>query len=68
MNKVLRIILSPTIGIIVGSFVFMKFMPFGTFDYKRIEFYLCILGAFTLEISLRYILKKYQKNFMSKLK
>jgi uncharacterized membrane protein YgaE (UPF0421/DUF939 family) len=68
MKKAFQLILNPVIGIIIGSIILMKFMPFGTFNYKEIGFYLCIFGAIIMELSLRYVLKKYQKDYMGKVK
>ena len=60
--------LNPIVGIISCSVFYMIFMPFGTFDYKEYGFYLCILGAVIMELVLKWFFKKYQKDYMSKLK
>lgn len=67
-KKLLRIILNPLFGIIVGSVLCMWFMPFGTFNAKEKGFYLSIISAIVMELSLRSTLKKYQKDYMGKIK
>lgn len=50
------------------SLLFMWLMPFGTFDYSAFNFYLCILLAIIIAVITRGFLKKYQKDYMAKVK
>jgi hypothetical protein len=56
------------IGIAFMSIMFMWLMPFGTFNLTQVGFYLCIILAVSLEFSIKFFLKKYQKDYMGKIK
>lgn len=47
-------------SVILMSLVFMWLMPYGSFDPKEIGFYICIVLAILLEISLIWFLKKFR--------
>lgn len=64
----MKIVFSLPFDIIWMSLVFMWLMPFGTFDYLKLEFYLCILQAIIISVITRRLLKKYQKDYMGKIK
>ena len=68
MRYIIKIIFSLPFDIIWMSVLFMWLMPFGTFDYLRLEFYLCILQAIIISVITRVLLKKYQKDYMGKIK
>lgn len=63
-----RIILKPAVGIASLGLMFMWLMPFGTLDFTELGFYICVILAVSLEFSIRATLKKYQKDFLGKLK
>jgi hypothetical protein len=63
-----RILLKPIVGIVSMSVMFMWLMPFGTFDFTKLGFYICIGLAISLEFSIRYTFKKYQKDYLGKIK
>ncbi len=68
MRSITKIIFSLPFDIIWMSVVFMWLMPFGTFDYYQVEFYLCIIQAIIIASVIRLWLKKHQKNYMGKIK
>lgn len=68
MKKLKRILHNQILEIVVMSVVFMWLMPYGTFDYTRYEFYICIMVAVGISVTIRWYLKKYQKDYMGKLK
>jgi hypothetical protein len=63
-----RILLKPIVGIVSMSLMFMWLMPFGTFDFTELGCYICIVLSISLEFSIRAALKKYQQDFLGKLK
>ncbi|MFO7825273.1 MAG: hypothetical protein R6V72_15140 [Cyclobacterium sp.] len=68
MKPIIKVVFSLPFDIVWMSVLFMWLMPFGTFDYLQVEFYLCILQATTVSVITRLLLKKYQKNYMGKIK
>tara|TARA_R110000744_G_scaffold213796_1_gene332701 strand:- start:150 stop:413 length:264 start_codon:yes stop_codon:yes gene_type:complete len=68
MKKLIKIIFSFPFDIIWMSLLFMWLMPFGTFDYSALNFYLCILLSIIIAVITRLLLKKYQKDYMGKVK
>jgi len=50
------------------AILFMWLMPYGTFDYTEIGFYLAIIQAIFISVTTRFLLKKYQKDYMGKIK
>lgn len=60
-KKTSKLALNPIIGIVVWSILYMIFMPFGTFDYTKYEFYRCILQAVLMELGFMWWLKQSQK-------
>tara|TARA_R110000868_G_scaffold238842_1_gene493348 strand:- start:2349 stop:2555 length:207 start_codon:yes stop_codon:yes gene_type:complete len=68
MKKLIKIIFSLPFDMIWMSLLFMWLMPFGTFDYSAFNFYLCILLAIIIAVITRGFLKKYQKDYMAKVK
>ena len=68
MSIIKKIYFSLVFNILLTSVIFMWLMPYGTFDYTRYEFYVCIVAAVGLNLSIRWYLKKYQKDYMGKLK
>ena len=68
MKELLKFIRTPIVGIITNSLLFMWLMPFGTFKYDSMGFYLCIVLAISLEYSIVSVLKKYQKDYLGKIK
>ena len=68
MGILKKIYFSLIFNILLTSVLFMWLMPYGTFDYTRYEFYICIVAAIALNLFIRWYLKKYQKDFMGKLK
>jgi hypothetical protein len=68
MKSIPKIIFSLPFDVIWMSVVFMWLMPFGTFDYSKVEFYLCIIQAIIIAGTIRLLLKKYQKDYMGKIK
>ncbi|EON75083.1 hypothetical protein ADIS_4254 [Lunatimonas lonarensis] len=63
-----RTFLKPIVGIASMSVMFMWLMPSGTFDLTELGFYICIGLAISLEFSIRATLKKYQKDYLDKVK
>ena len=68
MGTLKRIFYNPIVDIALLSALFMWLMPYGTFDYTRYQFYICILIAVFIVVTTSRYLKKYQKDFMGKLK
>lgn len=68
MKSIIKIVFSLPFGIVWMSIVFMWLMPFGTFDYSQVEFYFCIGQATMVSVITRLLLKKYQKDYMGKIK
>jgi|GEM_PF-1820043 hypothetical protein len=68
MKILKKIVFSIYFDIISMAILFMWLMPFGTFDYTEIGFYLAIIQAILISVSTRYFLKKYQKDYMGKIK
>jgi len=62
-----NIFYNPIVDIVLLSAFFMWLMPYGTFDYTRYEFYICILLAVFIVVTTRWCLRKFQKDFMGKL-
>ncbi|WP_209332434.1 hypothetical protein [Lunatimonas salinarum] len=63
-----RILLKPKVGIASMSVMFMWLMPFGTFDFTELGCYICIALAASLEFSIRFALKKFQTDYLDKVK
>ena len=63
-----RTFLKPIVGIASMSIMFLWQMPFGTFDFMELGFYICVFLAVSLEFSIRATLKKYRKDYMDKVK
>ena len=63
MKKTLKILFGLPFDIIWMSILFMWLMPFGTFDYLEIGFYLSIFQAVLITTLTRILLKKYQKDY-----
>jgi len=63
-----KIFYNPIFDIVLLSVFFMWLMPYGTFDYTGYGFYVCILVAVFIVTTTRWYLKKYQKDYMGKLK
>lgn len=68
MRRIIRILFSLPFDIFLMSLLFMWLMPFGTFDYLEIGFYLSILQAILTAVTTRFLLKKYQKDYLGKIK
>jgi len=68
MRYIIKIIFSVPFDIIWMSLLFMWLMPFGTFNYLKLDFYLCIIQAILITVITRVLLKKYQKDYMDKIK
>lgn len=68
MKPIIKVVFSLPFDIVWMSVLFMWLMPFGTFDYLQVEFYLCILQATMVSVITRLLLKKYQKDYMGKIK
>ncbi|WP_073090928.1 hypothetical protein [Cyclobacterium lianum] len=68
MKIISKLLFSLFFDLIWMSLAFMWLMPFGTFDYLHIDFYLCIVLAVFMAVSIRKYLKKYQKGYMEKIK
>jgi hypothetical protein len=68
MSAITKILFSLPFDIVWMSLLFMWLMPFGTFDYSQLEFYLCILQASMVSVLTRLLLKKYQKDYRGKIK
>ena len=68
MRYIIKIIFSVPFDIIWMSLLFMWLMPFGTFKMNQFGFYLSIILAVCLEFSIKFFLKKYQKDYMGKIK
>ena len=64
----LKFLSKNTIGIASMSILFMWLMPFGTFKMNQFGFYRSIILAVCLEFSIKFFLKKYQKDHMGKTK
>ncbi len=67
MKTLKKIYSSPLFDIAWMSVVFMWLMPYGTYEMNKIGFYLSIIQAVFISATIRYGLKKYQKDYMSKL-
>ena len=68
MKSIFKIIFSLKFDVVWMSLLFMWLMPFGTFDYLELNFYLCILLSIVISVITRLLLKKYQKDYMGKIK
>lgn len=68
MKSIIKIVFSLPFDIVWMSIVFMWLMPFGTFDYLQVEFYLCIGQATMVSVITWLLLEKYQKDYMGKIK
>lgn len=68
MKPIIKVVFILPFDIVWMSVLFMWLMPFGTFDYLQVEFYLCILQATMVSVITRLLLKKYQKDYMGKIK
>ena len=68
MKSIIKIIFSLPFDVVWMSLLFMWLMPFVTFDYSELNFYLCIFLSIVIAIITRLLLKKYQKDYMGKIK
>jgi hypothetical protein len=68
MKIILKIFFSIPFDIFLVSLLGMWLMPYGTFDYKEPGFYISILNGFLSVLAGHYLLKKYQKDYMGKIK
>lgn len=68
MNTVKKIVYNQWFDIIIMSVGLMWIAPWGSFDVKSIEFYICIIVSILSIKTTRYLLKKYQTDYMGKVK
>ncbi|WP_162343189.1 hypothetical protein [Cyclobacterium salsum] len=68
MKSIIKIVFSLPFDIVWMSIMFMGLMPFGTFDYSQVGFYLCIGQATMVSVIIRILLKRYQKDYRGKIK
>ena len=68
MRHLQKIYFSSLFDIAWMSVVFMWLMPHGSFEMNKIGFYLSIIQAVFISITIRFLLKKYQKDYMGKVK
>ncbi len=68
MKMMKRILHNQWFDIIMMSILLMWIAPWGSFNIKSVEFYICITVLFLSIKTTRYFLKKYQKDYMGKIK
>jgi len=66
MKIIKEIIHNQWFDIIIISILLMWLAPWGSFNIKSVEFYICIITAILSIKTTRYFLKKYQKDYMGK--
>ena len=68
MKTIPKIVYSIPFDIFLASVTSMWLMPYGTFDYTELGFYISIANGVILALSIHYLLKRYQKDYMGKIK
>lgn len=68
MNMLRKIVFNEWFDISLMAILLMWLTPWGSFDIARVGFYISILvSIFTIKTT-RHFLKKYQKNYLGKIK
>lgn len=67
-SKLKEIFFSQWFDIICMSILFMWLMPHGSFNVNDVGFYISIAQAVLSVMTTRFFLKKYQKDYMGKIK
>jgi hypothetical protein len=66
--KLKQLLFSQWFDIACMSLLFMWLMPFGSFNVNDLGFYISIVQALLTSFTTRHLLKKYQKDYMGKIK
>jgi membrane protein implicated in regulation of membrane protease activity len=68
MDSVKKIVYHQWFDIIIMSIGLMWLAPWGSFDVKSVGFYISIIVSILSVKTTRFLLKKYQKDYMGKIK
>jgi len=68
MNVIKKILFNEWFDIAIMSVGLMWLAPWGSFNMMSVGFYICIIVAILSIKTTRYLLRRYQKDYMGKIK